>query len=284
MLAILPAWSQDDLQALLDKEVAQDQTIYTTATFKSTRLQNGHTIERISRGELDLRIHHRFGQLASGFDELFGLDESSSLISLEYGVTDWMMLGIGRATIDKAWNGFAKFSILRQSLGKIEMPISVSYLVQASYNTIQKSDADPYNQALNRTFYTHQLLIARKWTPSLSLQTMPTIVHRNLVDEPNQNDLFSLGFGGRYKFTKWVAINGEYYYTFNKDVQAGYKYKDSYSIGVDIDTGGHIFQLLISSSPYLLEHQFLSRSNGTITDGSVCIGFNIMRTFSLFDK
>ncbi len=279
-----PSFAQDDLEALLNKEVAQNQTIFTSATFKSTRLQNGHTIERTNRGELELRIHHRFGKISSGFDNFFGLDESSSLISLEYGLTDWMMVGVGRATIDKAWNGFTKFSILRQSEGTIQMPVSVSYLAQISYITIPKSTYSPYNTPTNRSFYTHQLLIARKFSPSLSLQAMPTLVHRNLVDEPNANDLYSLGLGGRYKFTKWVALCAEYYYIANNDIIAGNKYKDAYSIGVDIDTGGHVFQILLSSTPYLLEHQFLSRSNGSFSDGSVCIGFNIMRTFSLFDK
>lgn len=283
-LLSVPSFAQDDLEAILEKEFAQTQTIYTSATFKSTRLQNGHTIERTNRGELELRIHHRFGQLSSGFDNFFGLDESSSLISLEYGLTDWMMVGIGRATIDKTWNAFTKFSVLRQSEGKFTMPISLSYLTEVSYITIPKSEADPYNKPVNRAFYTHQLLIARKFTPSFSLQVMPTLVHRNLVDEPNKNDLLSLGFGGRYKFTKWVALSAEYYYVFNKDIVAGNEYKDAYSIGIDIDTGGHVFQLLVSSTPYLLEHQFLSRSNGKITDGSICIGFNIMRTFSLYDK
>ncbi len=280
----LPSFAQEDLEALLNKEVSQDQTIYTTATFKSTRLQNGHTVERTSRGELELRVHHRFGQLSSGFDNFFGLDESSSLISLEYGLTNWMMIGVGRATIDKTWNGFTKFSILRQSEGKVQMPISLSYLAQISYVTVSRGESDPYDKPVNRAFYTHQLLIARKFSPALSFEVMPTLVHRNLVDEPNKNDLYSLGLGGRYKFTKWVAICGEYYYVVNKDVSFGYEYKDAYSIGVDIDTGGHVFQLLLSSSPYLLEHQFLSRSNGNIKVGNIYLGFNIMRTFSLLDK
>jgi len=195
-----------------------------------------------------------------------------------------MMIGIGRATIDKTWNIFTKFSVLRQSEGKFTMPISLSYLTELSYITIPKSELNPYNKTVNRSFYTHQLLIARKFTPSFSLQVMPTLVHRNLVEEPNKNDLLSLGFGGRNKFSKWVALSAEYYYVFNKDIIAKNEYKDSYSIGFDIDTGGHVFQLLVSSSPYLLEHQFLSRSKGIFTDGSVCLGFNIMRTFSLFDK
>jgi hypothetical protein len=277
-------FAQEDLGTLLDKETDKSQTIFATGTFKSTRLQNGHTVERLNSGELELRIHHRFGKVSSGFDNFFGLDESSSLISLDYGLTDWMTVGIGRATIDKTWNAFSKFSLLRQSEGKVNMPVSVSYLAEFSYITIPKDETDPFDKSKNRAFYTHQLLIARKFSPNFSLQVMPTLVHRNLVDKPNKNDLLSLGLGGRYKFTKWVALCAEYYYVFDKDVIAGNKYKDSYSIGVDIDTGGHVFQILVSSSPYLLEHQFLSRSNGKFSDGSVCIGFNIMRTFSLFDK
>lgn len=274
---------EDDLEAILNAETA-NVTIPVTGTFKSTYLQNGRTVERATKGELEFRVNHRFGAVSSGAYEFFGLDESSSLIALDYGITDWLALGVSRATIDKCWSGNARFTLLRQTEGYKAMPISASYILDAAYKTSKLTDDNPYDKTENRLFYTHQLLIARKFTTDLSVQIMPTLVHRNLVESYNDNDLYAIGLGGRYRFTNWVAIAGEYYYGINKDLVAGSEMSDSWSLGIDIDTGGHIFQLLVTNSAYLLPHQYLSRSNGQISDGTVHIGFNLMRMFSLYDK
>ena len=127
--------SVDDLEALLDA-VTVDITDFTTATFKSTRILNGHSIERMQAGNLDFRVSHRFGTLNSGAYELFGLDQSITHLSLEYGITDWMMVGIGRGNYQKAFNGFLKYSALRQSKGKRNMPISLSLLSSIEINTL----------------------------------------------------------------------------------------------------------------------------------------------------
>ena len=275
-------FSQDDLDALLEQELTKTEVNITNATFKSTRLCNGHTIERVNQGELEFRVHHRFDYLNTGIDDFFGLDESASLISLEYGLFDWLMFGISRTTIEKTWGSFVKFSILRQSSGAKNIPISLSYLAQLAKRTLNLSEDNPYNLEKYRMYYTNQLLIARKFNPNFSLQIMPAIVHRNLINSNNDNDLYVFGIGGRYKFTKWMSINLEYYYTINPDfIQLDYA-KDSFSLGFDLDTGGHIFQLLITNSPYLFEHQFISKSTGEINGMNIMLGFNIMRRFSLF--
>jgi len=274
----------DDLESLLEEEIKGSEINEIIATFKTTRLCNGHTIERIKTGELDFRVHHRFGAMNGGFDEFFGLDESSSYIGLEYGVTDWMMVGIGRATIEKCWNGFLKFSLMRQKTGQINIPISISYLAQSTYNSMEFPNNTVENELNNRLYFTHQLLFARKINSNISLQISPSIVHRNLVPDYNDNDIYAVGFGGRYKITNRLALNAEYFFTLNDDSYKGGKMLDNYSIGLDIDTGGHIFQLLLSNSPYLCEHQFIARSNGKLDKGSVHLGFNIMRIFNIVDQ
>jgi hypothetical protein len=144
-------------------------------------------------------------------------------------------------------------------------------------------DNSEENKLNNRLYYTHQLIAARKINSNFSLQISPTLVHRNLVPDYNENDIYALGFGGRYKITKRLALNAEYFLTLNDDSYKGGKMLDSYSIGLDIDTGGHIFQLLLSNSPYLCEHQFITRSNGKFEKGSIHLGFNIMRIFNIID-
>ena len=272
----------DDLEAILDKELESIST-NTSATFKSSYLQNGRTIECTKKGELEFRVHHRFGEVSSGLYNFFGLDESSSLISFDYGITDFLSLGIQRATINKCWLVNSKIVILKQNAKSSKMPISLAYCPELCYTTEKRPDDDPYNATKIRLAYNHQLFIARKFSKDFSLQLMPTLIHRNLVEENNDNDLYSIGLGGRYKFTNWVALTGEYYYIINKDIVGLEKSTDSWSLGIDIDTGGHVFQLLVTNSAYLTPNQFLALSRGKLTEGNLHIGFNLMRYFSLFD-
>jgi hypothetical protein len=280
-LATLTAFSQD-LEEMLDELPQASQNAI--GTFKSAYILNSRSTENIRKGELEFRVHHRFGTIEGGTYELFGLDESSSFIALDYGILDFFNVGVGRATIDKCWEGNIKLSILKQKTGKNwNMPISMTYVSEIAYKDKKIHESNPYDDFENRMFYTHQLLIARKFNKNLSLQLMPTLVHRNLVESYNDNDLYAIGTGGRYKLTNWVTIIGEYHYLVNRDKLAGEDTRDSWSLGVNIDTGGHIFQLMLSNSAYLLPHQYLARSMGNFEDGTVHLGFNIMRQFSLFD-
>src|SRR4030043_1375756 len=125
--------SQEDLMNMLEEETGE-QTDYTSATFKSTRIMNGHSIERMPQGQLDVRIHHRFGRINSGAYELWGLDQANVHFGLEYGITNWLMAGVGRGTYEKTYDGFLKFTLLRQSIGKRTMPVSLSYFASAAIN------------------------------------------------------------------------------------------------------------------------------------------------------
>jgi len=281
LLIIPDILAQDDLLDLLDKD-ASPEINYATATFKSTRIMNGHSIERMPPGQLDFRISHRFGKINSGAYEFFGLDQSSVHFSLEYGIFKWLMAGIGRGSYEKTFDGFAKFTILRQSSGAKVMPFSVSAMSSVALTSVKWPDPDRTNYFSSRFSYVHQVLIARKINQALSFQLAPTFVHRNLVaTEFDPNDLFALGAGGRIKLTKRISFNAEYYYLFNPGSYMSLKVYNPLSLGFDIETGGHVFQLIFTNSQAMIEKGFIGETTGNWGKGDIHFGFNISRVFTL---
>lgn len=274
-------YGQTDLLSILDS-VSPKETIYTYGTFKSTRVINGHSIERMPQGQLDFRVSHRFGRVNQGYYQFFGLDQGSTFLSLEYGITDWVMLGLNRASLEKTVSGFAKFSILRQSSGVRNMPVSFSYFVSTSVNGLKWSHPTRTNYFSSRLNYTHQLLIGRKFNEQISLQIAPTLIHRNLVPTAlDNNDLFAFGMGGRYKLTRRVSFNIEYYPVIRPTWNyADTQFKNCFSVGFDIETGGHVFQLLLSNSQGMIEKSFIGETTGDWFNGDMHLGFNISRVFS----
>ena len=273
--------AQDDLMDLLDKN-ASPEINYATATFKSTRIMNGHSIERMPPGQLDFRISHRFGKINSGAYEFFGLDQSSIHLSLEYGILKWLMAGIGRGTYEKTFDGFLKFTILRQSSGARVMPFSVSAMSSVAVTSVKWPDPDRTNYFSSRLSYVQQVLIARKLNQAFSLQLSPTFVHRNLVaTELDPNDLFALGAGGRIKLTKRISFNAEYFYLLNPKSYMSLQVYDPLSLGFDIETGGHVFQLIFTNSQAMIEKGFIGETTGNWGKGDIHFGFNISRVFTL---
>jgi hypothetical protein len=279
----MPAFifAQDDLMNLLDKNQAREVN-YTTATFKSTRILNGHSIERMAPGQLDVRISHRFGTLNSGAYNFFGLDQSNIHLSLEYGITKWLMIGAGRGSYEKTFDGFTKFSILRQSSGERVMPVSVSVVTSAALNSLRWTDTTRTNYFSSRLAYVAQVLIARKISQSFSVQLTPSYVHRNLVaTELDPNDLYSIGAGGRMKLSRRISLNAEYYYLLNPKTYMSQQIYNPFSVGVDIETGGHVFQLFFSNSLGMIEKSFIGETTGSWAKGDIHFGFNISRVFTL---
>lgn len=280
-LAGLSAAAQDDLMNILE-ENTQKGTNYTTATFKSTRIMNGHSVEKMPPGQLDLRISHRFGTLNSGAYNFFGLDQSNIHFSLEYGILKWFMAGIGRASYEKTFDAFGKFTILRQSSGEVNMPVSVSALTSVAMKTIKFPDQVRTNYFSSRLAYTTQILIGRKINPLLSLQLTPSYIHRNLVStELDPNDLYAIGAGGRVKLSKRISLNGEYYYLANPKSEFSQQIYNPLSVGFDIETGGHVFQLIFTNSLGMIEKSFIGETTGSWKHGDIHFGFNISRVFTL---
>jgi hypothetical protein len=269
-----------DLLSLLGEEETTD---YATATFKGTRVINMHSIENVAEGVLDFRISHRFGFLNTGPYEFFGLDGATLRLGFEYGITDRLMVGIGRSSNNKAFDAFGKFKILRQSSGKKNVPITLSIFSSVVCNTIKWSDPSRDNYFSSRLSYTHQLLIGRKFNDSFSLQLTPTLVHRNLVQTAaEKNDVYALGIGGRQKLTKRTSLNAEYFYVMPN--QLADKYTNSLSVGFDIETGGHVFQLHFTNSTGMLEPTFVTETVGEWLKGDIHFGFNISRVFTVKER
>jgi hypothetical protein len=272
------AMAQDDLMKMLEDETETvKKKDYTTATFKTTRLINGHSVENVAPGVLDFRISHRFGFLSSGAYELFGLDNATMRMGFDYGLSKRWMIGVGRSTYQKQFDGFTKFKFLRQSNS---MPITLSAVGGIMYKSLKFDNPDQINFLTSKLYYSGQILLGRKFSESFSFQVMPTIIHYNLVQGVNDpNDVFSIGAGSRMKLSKRVSINVEYYYQLPDYKLPGTT--NSLSIGFDIETGGHVFQLYVTNSSGMTERSFIAETNGDFFKGDIRFGFTISRVFTI---
>jgi hypothetical protein len=273
---------EDDLLSLLGEEETID---YTNASFKTNRVINLHSLESTAAGVLDFKINHRFAPLGNGFYDLFGLDGANVRFGFDYGLSNVITIGVGRSSFEKTYDGYVKYKFLRQSTGKRNMPLSAALLVTSAINTLRWENPDRENYFSSRLAYTTQLILGRKFNESFSLQLSPTMVHRNLVKTNiEENDVYALGVGTRVKLSKRVAINGEYIYLLPDQVAPGIE--NCLSVGLDIETGGHVFQLHFSNSRSMIEKGFVAETTGkwdTSFDG-VHFGFNISRVFTVKRK
>lgn len=272
--------AQDDLLRQLEA-ATEPSTQYTIQTFKSTRLVNSQTVESKSQGELEFIFAHRFGLINDGIYELFGLDQAFVRLGLEYGLTDRLGIGFGRNSVDKTMDVYGRYKVLRQSTGVKNMPITLTAFANMAVETAPRNRDLPEPLSFeDRTSYTAQVLVARKFTDKLSLQLMPTLVHKNTVDRTlESNDQWALGAGGRYKVSRSIALTSEYYYRF--DVPAASPYFNAFGVGVDIETGGHVFQLVLTNARGLTERAIFTETTGNLAEGDLHFGFNVTRTFQL---
>lgn len=271
------SFAQDDLMKLATDS---NETQVKNSTFKGIRVINGHSVETVGKNNMDFVISHRFDRLNQGFDEFFGLDAATNRLALEYGITNGVMIGVGRSSFEKNYDFYGKYRLLRQSAGATSIPVSVTaftgFALRTNKTTPQLSGAD-------RSSYTGQLLIARKFSEALSLQLSPTIIYRNRPDIPADNEsVFATGLSGRIKVTKRTSVNGEWNYVFPGQIDDAYVNNLSFSF--DIETGGHVFQLLFTNSFGMAERQFITETTGQWDEGDIHFGFNISRTFSFGKK
>ncbi|MFY0601355.1 MAG: hypothetical protein JXR03_16900 [Cyclobacteriaceae bacterium] len=266
------------------------QTDYAYETFDDTRIVNGHSVETKNEGILTFIIAHRFGPMTSGRNNLWGLDFARMRMGLDYGITNKLMVGLGRTSTDGTIDGYVKYKFLSQSSGERSMPISATFLGGYALETkAVHPNPDLELDLSQKSSYVAQILIARKLGDKLSLQVMPTFLHRNLVADDEENDIFAVGFAGQYQFLKNWSVSTEYYLTPKSSLPNnpdGNDFQQSLSFSVQIDTKGHIFQLHISNSQGMVERTFISESEGDWQDGKflkrdIFFGFNITRDFKI---
>lgn len=266
-----------DLLDILEKETPKTDQIV-TATFKGTRILNGHSIENRKDKELEFLISHRFGRVNLGFDELFGLDQSNIRFALEYGLNDDITIGLGRSSYEKTYDSFMKYSLLKQKKGTNSFPFAVSLFGSVAIKTLKDFDPSDKRTFSESLFYVGQVLIARKVNSSFSFQLTPTYVHRNTVRiNEDPHGIFALGLGTRIKLNKRVSFNSEYY--FAMDESKSINARNSLAFGVDIETGGHVFQLILSNAITMIEKSFITETTDDFFAGDIHFGFNISRTF-----
>jgi hypothetical protein len=273
----LNAQEDTDLLSMLEEEETID---YTSAAFKTNRVINLHSLENTARGVLDFKISHRFGFINGGAYEWFGLDNATIRLGFDYGITDNFQIGIGRSGFEKTYDGYMKYRLLRQSTGKRRMPITLSVLAATAIRG-QKWTRDEVEYPFYARFnYTYQLILGRKFSDNFSMQLSPTVVHRNLVlTREEKNDVFALGIALRQKITRRLALNVEYIYVLPDQIADGLKH--SLSIGCDIETGGHVFQLHFTNSTAMNEKGFIAETTGDWLKGGIRFGFNVSRVFTI---
>ena len=267
------------LKMLNDSIKVNERHMPVTGTFKALRIVNMQTIEAPARGALNFMIMHRFGQLNTGVYNFFGLDNATLRLGLDYGITDRLAVGIGRSSFQKMLDAYVKYRLPRQTVGgDNNMPVSVSIIGSITDYTDINYPKGGTNYSVS---YSARLLIARKINRNLSLELTPTWLHYNLVPAAaDKFDEFAIGAGARMKITKRMSINAEYNYLLPNQIVST-PVHNSFSMGLDIETGGHVFQLVFTNSQGMTEPQYIGRTTDSWGNGGIYFGFNISRNFNI---
>ncbi len=220
--------------------------------------------------------------LNTGFTELFGLDNAMIRFGFDYGISDDFTIGVGRSNFQKIYDGFLKYKLVKQTKGKRNVPFTIAFLSDVELSGV-KNNPDPEGRSSSRFSFTNQILIGRKFSENFSLQIAPTLVHRNLVDFNEKNNVGALGFGARQKLSKRVAITAEYYLVSGGQLPSDNikHFRNSVALGFDIETGGHVFQLHFTNSRSMVYKGFITETIGDIGDGGIHFGFNVSRVFTV---
>jgi hypothetical protein len=270
----------DGTSMLSDNDENAPTTVLTRAAFKTNRVINGHSLENTFHGVMDFKISHRFGYLNGGLYELFGIDNASVRIGFDYGLTNRLQVGAGRSSYQKMYDAYAKYKLLWQSTGERDIPISLLWVSAIAASTTRWANPDRDNLFVWRLYYTHQAIVGRKFSERFSAQVMPTIVHRNLVRTLDEsNTVWSLGTAARYKITNRIAVNAEYFWVAPNQLSPGYR--NALSLGLDIETGGHVFQLHLTNATSMVENAFITETVGNWSRGDIHFGFNVSRVFTV---
>lgn len=242
--------------------------------FKAMKIANLQSTKVAAKGDLYMYVSHRFGSVKGGLETFYGMDNAITKMQMVYGLSHRLQLGLSRESLRKTYAGSVKYKIAEQ--GKSLMNITAYSTL--NYNSEISADRYPYLKDADRLSYATQLLCSYRLSDQFSLLIAPTFVRQNLVWESSQDhNQYAMGFGGRYKLSKRTSINADYVLHMNRNENSDYN--NSLSIGMDIETGGHVFQLLFSNAQSTNEPGFISNAEGDWTEGEIYFGFNIVRVF-----
>ena len=267
-------FSQDDLLSEID--TATETPLFASAVFKGLKVINFESTKLVAKGGFNFIVSHRFGTVKNGFQNLFGLDEAVTHLNFVYGLSDHINISASRSSNQKIYEVATKFRLVNQQAGK--MPFTVVSYTSVLANTALETDNLPKLEFKHRLSYVAQLLVSRKMNKNLSLILSPTFFHDNyLTDDFQENSQYGVGFGGRYKLGKRWSLNTEYGVHLNRSKNS--LYKNPFSVGVDLETGGHVFQLLFTNSQSMNTNGVFGTSTGEWRESDVYFGFNLARSF-----
>jgi hypothetical protein len=257
--------------------------------FNSTRIINSHSTDMLWKNEMDIRIAHRFGDMGTtgSAATAFGLDNSTDIrIGIEYGLFNKLNIGLARSKgagpFTQIADGYLKYNLMQQNEEKTS-PLSITFLQTMAYTFMRESTDSTLpssfgGQNVRRMAYCSQLLLGRKFGQRLSIVIAPTYIHRNYVAFDDKNGLFSIGASVRLKITKVFSLITEYFYNVRStNAILGVKYYNPLGLGLEFDTGGHLFMLNFTNSTGLGETQFVPYTSSTWTKGQFRMGFTISR-------
>lgn len=271
------AQDEDLLKLLGDEKPKKERIKY---AFKSPRVINGHSMEFLNPGTMDFRILHRFGQLDQGYKNFFGLDQASMRMGFDFGLLQNLMAGIGRSTYKKEVDAYLKYAPIRQSTGPWSSPVTLALVSGITMDGLPWADPNRKNFFTSRLAYYFEAIIGRKFSESFTLQITPTMVHKNLVQlQSDVNNIYAIGVGGRLKLSQRVAFTWDYSHVLIGMPDSGYYHP--LSVGFDIETGGHVFQLHFSNSTGMNERAFITETTGQWGKGEIRFGFNLSRVFQI---
>lgn len=266
-------FAQEDLLDEIDTDSINN---YADATFKALKIVNFESTKLVAKKDFTLVVAHRFGSIENGFDTFFGLDDAVTRLNFIYGISDNFNLGISRSSYQKIYQGSIKYRLIRQR--ENGFPFTLVSFNAILINTALSEDNLPKLEFVNRLGYTVQFLLSRKISRNFSLELAPTFFHDNYVMVNNQeNSQFAIGFGGRYKLSKRFSINMDYGLHLNRASDS--PFRNPLSIGVDLETGGHVFQMHFTNAQPMNTNYFLGQSTGDWSEGNIYFGFNLSRNF-----
>ena len=267
----LLSFSQTDLLSGVETPSTKEKV---TSAFKALKIVNLESTKLAAKGDLYFVVAHRFGSIKDGFEGFYGLDNANTQIKFIYGVTN--ELNVSAARSEFAYDFATKYMLFPQI--KDGFPVTIAGFNSLSINNTLKESLYPKLQFKDRLTYVAQLLISRKFSEKLSLEIVPSFFHQNFVDDVDQsNTQYAIGFGGRYKFAKRWSLNMDYAAHLNRAQNS--LYKNPLSIGFDLETGGHVFQMHFTSSQAIDEAGYLGRTTGDWRKGDIFFGFNLARVF-----
>ena len=276
ILLCLPIWSfsQDNLLDEINKDSIGNQDAI--AVFKGLKIVNFESTKLISKKQFLFMVSHRFGSIENGFDSFFGLDDAVTRLNFVYGITDGINISASRSSFQKIYESSIKYRLIVQKANGF--PFTIVGYNSILINTALSEDNLPKLEFKHRLGYTAQLLISRKVNTNLSLELAPTFFHDNYVMVNDQdNSQYALGLGGRYKLGKRWSLNMDYGWHLNRASDS--PFKNPFSVGVDLETGGHVFQMHFTNSQAMNTNGFLGQASGDWSNGDIYFGFNLTRIF-----